>query len=159
KVVNVSERRPWWRRLFQRHFAGSATEQIEEIRGLAAGGPNPEMVQLSGLSIAGAICEEAKRGCDVIVMGSGEGPSIGGAVVGPLVAEAPWRVAIMKAPGGAVQYRRILVPVDGSVASRLAVELALRYAEATGADLALAVLTERRPQLAAYADLSGTHAP
>ena len=53
----------------------------------------------------------------------------------------------------------ILVPVDGSVASRLAVELALRYAEATGAELALAVLTERRPQAAAYADLSGTHVP
>ena len=51
------------------------------------------------------------------------------------------------------------MPVDGSVASRLAVELALRYAEATNAELALAVLTERRPQVAAYADLSGTHVP
>ncbi len=49
------------------------------------------------------------------------------------------------------------MPVDGSIGSRLAVELALRYAEATGADLTLAVLTERRPQAAAYADLSGTH--
>jgi nucleotide-binding universal stress UspA family protein len=56
-------------------------------------------------------------------------------------------------------YKRILVPVDGSVASRLAVELALRYAETSGAELALAVLTERRPQAAAYADLSGTHVP
>ena len=51
------------------------------------------------------------------------------------------------------------MPVDGSVASRLAVELALRYAEATKAELALAVLTERRPQAAAYADMSGTHVP
>ena len=65
----------------------------------------------------------------------------------------------MKAPARGAEYRRILVPVDGSVASRLAVELALRYAEATGAELALAVLTERRPQAAAYADLSGTHVP
>ena len=57
----------------------------------------------------------------------------------------------------AESYRRLLVPVDGSIGSRLAVELALRYAEATGAELTLAVLTERRPQAAAYADLSGTH--
>jgi len=65
----------------------------------------------------------------------------------------------MKAPVRGLEYRRILVPVDGSVASRLAVELALRYAEGTGAELALAVLTERRPQVAAYADMSGTHVP
>jgi nucleotide-binding universal stress UspA family protein len=65
----------------------------------------------------------------------------------------------MKAPVRGLDYRRILVPVDGSVASRLAVELALRYAEGTGAELALAVLTERRPQVAAYADMSGTHVP
>ena len=63
----------------------------------------------------------------------------------------------MKAPVRPVDYRRILVPVDGSLASRLAVELALRYAEAAAADLTLAVLTERRPQAAAYSDLSGTH--
>ncbi len=66
-------------------------------------------------------------------------------------------MAILKTPSPAEQYRRLLVPVDGSIGSRLAVELALRYAEATGADLTLAVLTERRPQAAAYADLSGTH--
>ncbi|HEY5090409.1 MAG TPA: universal stress protein, partial [Polyangia bacterium] len=44
-------------------------------------------------------------------------------------------------------------------ASRTAVELALRYAEATGAELTLAILTERRPQAAASADLSGAHPP
>ena len=73
-----------------------------------------------------------QRGCDIIVLGSGDGPSIGGAVVEQVVADAPCHVAIMKAPGAQPPaYRRILVPVDGSVASRLAVELALRYAEAT----------------------------
>ena len=49
--------------------------------------------------------------------------------------------------------------VDGGVASRMAVEFALRYAEGVGADLDLAVLTERRPQAAVYSDLSGTHVP
>jgi Kef-type K+ transport system membrane component KefB/nucleotide-binding universal stress UspA family protein len=159
KVVHVSERRSWWRALFHRQFSGGASEQVEKITALAAGGRSPEIVQLSGLSVARAICDEAKRGSDVIVLGSGEGPSIGGVIVEQVVAEAPCHVAIMRAPVRALEYRRILVPVDGSVASRLAVELALRYAEATSAELALAVLTERRPQLAAYADLSGTHVP
>ena len=93
------------------------------------------------------------------MLGSGDGPSIGGAIVEQVVGEAPCHVAIMKAPVRGGDYKRILVPVDGSVASRLAVELALRYAETSGAELALAVLTERRPQAAAYADLSGTHVP
>jgi nucleotide-binding universal stress UspA family protein len=159
KIVHVSERRSWWRRLFQRRqFSGSATEQVEQMRALARG-RSPEIAQVSGESVARAICDEAKRGCDVIMLGSGDGPSIGGPVVEQVVAEAPCHVAIMKAPLRALDYRRILVPVDGSVASRLAVELALRSAEATGAELALAVLTERRPQAAAYADLSGTHVP
>jgi nucleotide-binding universal stress UspA family protein len=56
-------------------------------------------------------------------------------------------------------FKKILVLVDGSLASRTAVELALRYAEAAGAELSLAVLTERRPQAAGYADISGTHPP
>ena len=135
------------------------TEQIEQMRALARGRA-PEIAQVSGVSIAGAICEEARRGCDVIVLGLGRravdrraGRGAGGR------RRAPCHVAIMKAPVRAADYQRILVPVDGSVASRLAVELALRYAEATEAELALAVLTERRPQAAAYADLSGTHVP
>jgi nucleotide-binding universal stress UspA family protein len=66
----------------------------------------------------------------------------------------------MKAPRDGITpaFRNILVPVDGSVASRTAVELALRYAESAGAALSLAVLTERRPQAAGYVDMSGTHA-
>ena len=110
-----------------------------------------------GSAIAPTICLEAARGCDLIVIGSGEGPSIGGPVVENVVGGAPCHIAILKAPGAAAEYRNLLVPVDGGVGSRLAVELALRYAEATGADLTLAVLTERRPQAAAYADMSGTH--
>jgi nucleotide-binding universal stress UspA family protein len=62
----------------------------------------------------------------------------------------------MRARQAAESYRRIFVPVDGSVAARLAVDFAHRYAENVGAELTLAVLTERRPQAAAYADVSGT---
>jgi Kef-type K+ transport system membrane component KefB/nucleotide-binding universal stress UspA family protein len=162
-VLHVKERIVWWRRLLQRfgrHTPGNVTDQMEAFRGMA-NGKTPELGQVSGEGIARAICEEAKRGYDLIVLGSGDGPSIGGVIVEEVVSDAPCHVAIMKAPPGTASatYRNIFVPVDGSVASRMAVELALRYAEGAGADLTLAVLTERRPQAAAYSDLSGTHLP
>jgi Kef-type K+ transport system membrane component KefB/nucleotide-binding universal stress UspA family protein len=163
KLLHVKARTSWWQRLVHRvgYVApGNVTEQMEALRGLASGRP-PELGQVSNDDVASAICDEARRGYDLVLVGSGDGPSIGGPVVEEVVAHAPCHVAIMKAPPGtaAVTYRNILVPVDGSVASRMAVELALRYAEAVGADLDLAVLTERRPQAAAYSDLSGMHLP
>jgi Kef-type K+ transport system membrane component KefB/nucleotide-binding universal stress UspA family protein len=163
RIVHVKERTTWWQRLrhrFQQHAPGNVTEQMEAFRAMANGKP-PELGQVSGTGIALAICEEARRGYDLVVLGSGEGTSIGGTVVEEVVAQAPCHVAIMKAPQGAASagYKNILVPVDGSVASRMAVELALRYAEGAGADLSLALLTERRPQAAVYSDVSGTHVP
>ncbi len=159
KILHVEAQHSWWRRLlpsFGRQAPASVSEQVERMRALA--GPRaPEIAQARRPAIAPAICEEAARGCDLIVIGSGEGPSVGGPIVEQVVAGAPCHVAVLKAPAAAADYRRLLVPVDGSIGSRLAVELALRYAEATAADLTLAVLTERRPQAAAYADVSGTH--
>jgi Kef-type K+ transport system membrane component KefB/nucleotide-binding universal stress UspA family protein len=161
KILHVEAQRSWWQRLrhpFARRAPGDVGDQIEAMRALPQGKPF-ELAKSNGSGIARAICDEARRGCDVIVIGSGEGPSIGGAVVEQVVGAAPCHVAIMKASAPAGDYRRILVPVDGSLASRLAVELALRYAEGAQAELTLAILTERRPQAAAYADLSGTHQP
>jgi Kef-type K+ transport system membrane component KefB/nucleotide-binding universal stress UspA family protein len=162
KIVHVEPEHSWWQRTF-RPFAQRAptrvSDQIEAMRAMADGQQPPAVSNARGPAIGRAICEQA-RGSDLIVIGSGEGASIGGAVVEQVVSEAPCHVAIMKtASRTAGAYRRLLVPVDGSIGSRLAVELALRYAEATGAHLMLAVMTERRPQAAAYADLSGTHMP
>jgi nucleotide-binding universal stress UspA family protein len=159
KILHVEEQHTWWRRLLPalgRRAPTSVSDQFERMRVLG-GDRAPELAQARGPAIAPAICAEAERGCDLIVIGSGEGPSVGGPVVEQVVGAAPCHVAILKAPGPADDYRNLLVPVDGGIGSRLAVELALRYAEATGAELTLAVLTERRPQAAAYADRSGTH--
>ena len=122
-------------------------------------GKAPVITRASGANVARVIGEEAQRGYDLVVAGSGSGPSIGGAIIEQLVGDAPCHVAIMKSTTRSDGYKRLLVPVDGSVASRLAVDLALRYAEATKASLTLAILTERRPQAAAYADVSGIHVP
>jgi Kef-type K+ transport system membrane component KefB/nucleotide-binding universal stress UspA family protein len=163
RIIHVKEHTPWWRQLLRSlapHTPGNVTEQMEAFKAMANGKP-PELAQISGATIARAICDEARRGYDLVVLGSGVGTSIGGAVVEEVVGSAPCHVAIMRAPAGAAvaNYRNILVPVDGSVASRVAVELALRYAEGSGAELSLALLTERRPQAAVYSDVSGTHVP
>jgi nucleotide-binding universal stress UspA family protein len=163
RIIHVKEHTSWWRQLLRRfgqHTPGNVTDQMEAFKTMANGKP-PELAQISGATIARAICDEARRGYDLVVLGSGEGTSIGGAIVEEVVSSAPCHVAIMRAPAGAAAatYRNILVPVDGSVASRVAVELALRYAEGSGADLSLALLTERRPQAAVYSDVSGTHVP
>jgi len=159
KILHVEEQHNWWRRVlpaFRRRAPTGVSDQFDRMRVLGAERA-PEIAQVRGTAIAPAICVEAARGCDLIVIGSGEGPSVGGPIVEQVVGAAPCHVAILKAPGPAAEYKNLLVPVDGGIASRLAVELAIRYAEATGADLTLAVLTERRPQVAAYADMSGTH--
>ena len=110
---------------------GSVDEQIERCAARRAGG-RPEVAQVGGPSIAGAICEEAKRGCDLIMHGLGRRAvdRRAGRRAGGGRRALPRRDHEGAGPGG--EYKRILVPVDGSVASRLAVELALRYAEARG---------------------------
>ncbi len=161
KILHVEAQHAWWRRVLP-GLGGRAptgvSDQIERMRVLAGDKP-PEIEQARGLAVAPTICEEAERGYDLIILGSGEGPSVGGPVVEQVVGGAPCHVAILKTPAPVAEYKNLLVPVDGSIGSRLAVELAIRYAEATGAELSLAVLTERRPQAAAYADVSGTHVP
>jgi Kef-type K+ transport system membrane component KefB/nucleotide-binding universal stress UspA family protein len=162
RVIYAEVKTGWWRRLlhpFRTRTPYNVSQHLEGLKALAGARPL-EVRQRSAPTVPRAICEEARRGHDLIVIGSGEGPSVGGAVVEEVVSQAPCHVAIMKTPRQAPPsaFRNILVPVDGSVASRTAVELALRYAESAGAALSLAVLTERRPQAAGYTDMSGTHA-
>jgi Kef-type K+ transport system membrane component KefB/nucleotide-binding universal stress UspA family protein len=160
-VVHADVKIAWWRRWLPRLRKpppSNVSQHIEALRA-RANGHAPDIRRPSAPTVARAICDEAARGHDLILIGSGDGPSVGGPVVEEVVAHAPCHVAIMKAPrdGLTPAFRNILVPVDGSVASRIAVELALRYAESAGAALSLAVLTERRPQAAGYTDMSGTH--
>jgi len=161
RVVYAEVKTGRWRRALRAFSKGppqNISQHIEALKGMG-NGHAPEVRETSGPTVARAILNEARRGHDLIVMGSGEGASIGGPVVEEVVSKAPCHVAVMKTPPAtpAGPFKNILVPVDGSVASRTAVELALRYAESAGADLSLAVLTERRPQAAAYTDMSGTH--
>ncbi|MES1164254.1 MAG: cation:proton antiporter [Verrucomicrobiota bacterium] len=144
-------------RLFRRLPERDVKQQVDALALVGAGSRPPEVRTVVAGSIATAICEEATtRGSDIIMLGSVHEDTIGGNLIEEIVGSAPCHVAIMRARQAADTYRRIFVPVDGGVAARLAVEFAHRYAENVGAELTLAVLTERRPQAAAYADTSGT---
>ena len=54
------------------HAPGNVTDQMEAFRAMANGKP-PELGQVSGAGIARAICEEARRGYDLVVLGLGRG--------------------------------------------------------------------------------------
>ncbi|MCC6995099.1 MAG: cation:proton antiporter [Deltaproteobacteria bacterium] len=67
--------------------------------------------------------------------------------------QAPCHLAVLKPVGQpSGEFMRLLVPVDGSVFTRAAVEFAVLYAERAGAELTLMFLSERRPHAVAYAD-------
>ena len=58
---------------FGRRAPTGVSDQFERMRVLAGDQP-PEIEQARGPAIAPTICAEAERGCDLIVIGSGEGP-------------------------------------------------------------------------------------
>jgi nucleotide-binding universal stress UspA family protein len=67
---------------------------------------------------------------------------------------APCHVIVVKAGAHSADAscQHILVPFDGGVFARVAVELAVRYAEATGAEVTIAIISEPRTQLRRPAD-------
>ncbi|HEY8923866.1 MAG TPA: cation:proton antiporter [Polyangia bacterium] len=155
-----------WRGRFGRLLGRSrerdrdADTLLQVLKKQSPGPMVPELKKVVAGNVARAICEEAAiRGTDLIVLGSHRQGDVGGPLIEQVVEHAPCHVAIVRGSEPRAAYLKIFVPVDGSVASRLAVELAHRYAEASGAELTLAVQTERRPQANAYADVSGVRSP
>lgn len=149
-----------WRTRFGRLFGESPVRNADQHLGLlkerATARLAPEIKKVVAADVARAICDEASTcGADVILLGSSRQDDIGGPLIEQVVEHAPCHVAVMRSSDARAKHERIFVPVDGSVAARLAVEFALRYAENTNAALTLAIITERRPQAAAYADTSG----
>jgi Kef-type K+ transport system membrane component KefB/nucleotide-binding universal stress UspA family protein len=153
------ETKATWRsrlgRLFDRTPVRNAESYIALLKEQVPGRTPPEVKQVVATDVARAICDEAATcGADMIMLGSNRQDDIGGALIEQVVEHAPCHVAIMRGHESQAAYKRIFVPVDGSVAARLAVEFAHRYADNTGGELTLAIITERRPQASAYADIS-----
>jgi Kef-type K+ transport system membrane component KefB/nucleotide-binding universal stress UspA family protein len=159
-VLYVEEKRSRWERLRALLAPSRAGQGLEEhlasLRKLANGARPPEVRRVTAASVAAAIVEEAKKGYDLVVLGASQhATSLGGEVLADVVAGAPCHVAIIRLAEGAESFERVVVPIDGSLVSRIAAELAGRFAELAGASVTLAILTEHRPQAAAYLDENG----
>ena len=151
----------WWqrvKRLFARRRAqaGEGLDQhLSTIKALADGARPPDIRKVASRDVAASICDEAAKGYDMILVGASQrGPILGGPVLEDVVESAPCHVAIIREVTPLPQYKSLIVPIDGSLASRVAAEFAVRYAEVTQARLTLAVTVEQRPQVAAYAAYS-----
>lgn len=161
EVIYVKDQRPLRTRLRALFpWVSRAADELKIAQQLEDAGLSPTWRELTHRDVGQAILEEASKGFDLIVIGASRGNSLGGSVIEKIVPAAPCHVAIAKA-GTLVDfdaYRRLLVPFDGSIFSRVAIEFAVRHAEVADAELTIAVLAERRPQVARYAaedELSG----
>ena len=148
EVVRVRAPVSWGERFLR--FLGSspgdgAAQDAMSIAGqIAEAGLHASVRDIQRPDVGDAIVEEARKGFDVVVMGaSRHGSGLGGQVLEDVVQAAPCHVVIVKARPTATQYRHLLVPYDGGLFSRVAVEFGARWAELTGAELTVAVVLER----------------
>jgi Kef-type K+ transport system membrane component KefB/nucleotide-binding universal stress UspA family protein len=133
--------------------------QVETHRQLIMVGLPPSFRTVSHHSAVEAILEAGREGVDLIVLGGSRrgDDSLGGSIVEQVVARAPCHVAIIKAGDRAEPrpYENLLVPCDGGVFSRMGVEFAVQYAEATGARVTVALSPAGDARLAGKAAGNG----
>ncbi|MGE0159271.1 MAG: cation:proton antiporter [Gemmatimonadales bacterium] len=105
--------------------------------------------QVRAEDVGGAVLEEASRDYDLLFLGAAQERILDDPLALEIVRRAPLPVVIVRgnrvhpsadaestaagAPADKAPFRRLLVPVDGSIFSRYAAELALAYAGAAGA--------------------------
>lgn len=141
-------------RLFQQSrktVEGQNLEQhLERIRSASTelGLTSPEIKRQASHDVPETIAGEASKGYGLIMMGASDRRKlVRGDKLEKLVANAPCHVGIMSKRGNEEgPFKRILVPVDGSFFSRVAVEFAVRYAEGVGDDATVTVIVVADPR-------------
>ncbi len=140
-----------FRNLLDNHAAIPPEADIELIvqKQLSLSGLPPALRKLEHRDVVNAVIEEAGKAADVLVLGaSNRGNSLGGPILEEILELAPCHVVIIKAgppvlpDKQSLPYKKLLVPYSGGVFSRVAVEFAARYAEATQGELTIALLDE-----------------
>jgi Kef-type K+ transport system membrane component KefB/nucleotide-binding universal stress UspA family protein len=127
----------------------NVNQHLDQLRVVAndTGVAAPEIRRQSSRDVVGTIGRESTKGYDLLMVGaSGTKRGMRGEKLEKLVAGAVCHVAIVKhGRNGNGPYRRILVPIDGSFVSRVAIEFAIRYAEGVGegAEVVIAVVADR----------------
>jgi Kef-type K+ transport system membrane component KefB/nucleotide-binding universal stress UspA family protein len=151
EVVRVEAPRSWRQRLL-RLMGGkpdrpAAPDPAVTEGQLTEAGIKGPVRELKRPDVGRAILEEARKGFDMIFMGaSRRGRGLGGEILEAVVEAAPCHLVIVKTGPAPPPHRRLLVPYDGGVFSRVAVEFAARYAEMTSATLTIGLLTDRASQ-------------
>ncbi len=127
---------------------GSHTEaehRFDELARLASGEQFASRRTLVRIDPGQAILEESRE-FDLVVLGATTvGAPFSGPVLEKVVAAAPCHLVIVRSVGEVHGFARLLVPFDGGLLSRAAVEVAVRYCESTGASLTIVTTTSRDP--------------
>jgi nucleotide-binding universal stress UspA family protein len=152
-VLYVERVTSWAQRLFGRRTVEGENigQHLDALRKLAISikTAEPEVRRQSNRDVVETIQQESSKGYDLVMVGASEAKrGMRGEKLEKLVAEAPCHVAIVKKRGATDgPFSKILVPVDGSFFSRVAVEFAIRYAEGVGdsAEVTLAIETDGEP--------------
>jgi Kef-type K+ transport system membrane component KefB/nucleotide-binding universal stress UspA family protein len=142
----------WSSRLFGSDEGKNIAQHLDKVRAMAsaAGVPSPDVRKQTSRDVVRTIGNECAKGYDLMLVGASEQRrGIRGEKLEKLIAEAPCHVAIVKHKGqngaSGAFGRRLLVPIDGSFFSRVALEFAVRYAEGAGegSEVTMALVTER----------------
>ena len=103
---------------------------------------------------ASAVLDEAGRDYDLLMLGAAPRHIAESSMSARVLSEADLPAVVVRSTGSAVPtvFARLLVPLDGSVASRAAAEFAFAYARAAGAAISLVhVVDETRVAIGAVA--------
>jgi nucleotide-binding universal stress UspA family protein len=106
-------------------------EHLDQIRTFATGvSARIDIRKVTEPDPAAFVCREATHGYQLLMLGAGRHRyPLRSPLTSAVLDEAPCHVAIVRGWGTPDEYRRILVPTDGSFFSRTALELAVLYAE------------------------------
>jgi nucleotide-binding universal stress UspA family protein len=151
-VERKTERRTWpWSR-FLDPSAALAGRGLEQHLARAAGWLGDQQKRMNvrrvrAVSPAVAVLEESARDYDLLLLGAAPRHLLGHSMIADVVAGTKLPTIIVRSTDSPPPeaFRRLLVPVDGSIFSRYAAEFAFSYADAVKAHVTLLhVLNEAR---------------
>lgn len=151
EILHVDTTASWLDRM-RKKLSGERERGIEEhLKAVSELARQSQIRQTASSDVAAAIIEEARKGFDLLVLGAVDMRS---AVIADVLDGAPCHVMIFRGAGRPrASYERVIVPHEGGAFSRVAVELAVRYVEASGGSLTIALL-EQRPRMVSFVEPS-----
>ncbi len=141
--LRLRRRQLLWKRLLPRRksLAGRGLERHLEAAAARLGDDSKlfSTRRVRAVNPATAVLEEAARDYDLLMIGAAAHQLLGRTMIGTVLREASLPMVIVRTETITPpdKYRRVIVPVDGSVFARYAVEFAFAYAAAAQARVTL----------------------